>query len=105
SQPPRHRERASGGRRGRSPKGGAVKTIATSIAVAAVGGVLLVLEALFEPSRVALAWHAAATFGMTLALGGFFVGAVLVNAGAKWSATLRHVHCAIGGALPVACLA
>ena len=82
-----------------------MRALATSAAVAVVGGLLLVLEAIFEPSRVAFAWHAAATFGLTLTLGGFFVGAVLANAGAKWSATLRHVHCAIGGALPIACLA
>ena len=82
-----------------------MKAAATSIAVAALGGVLLLLEAIFEPARLGYAWHAAATFGLTLTLGGFLLGAVLVNAGSKWSATLRHVHCAIGGALPIACLA
>jgi hypothetical protein len=82
-----------------------VKTVALSLVTAAVGGVLLALEAIFEPARVGCAWHAAATFGLTLTLGGFLVGAVLVNAGAKWPATLRHVHGALAGALPVACLA
>ncbi len=81
------------------------RAMLTSIAFALAGGVLMILEAIFRPRHLAYAWHAAATFGLTLTLGGFLVGAVLVNAGAKWSATLRHVHSAVGGAFPVACLA
>lgn len=77
----------------------------TAIACALAGVALTIALALVDPTRAPLAWHAAATFGLTVSLGGFLLGAVLANAGATWAATIQRVHCAIGGALPVACLA
>ena len=82
-----------------------MRAVVVAVAVALVGGVLVLLEGIFQPAHLAYAWHAAATFGLTMSLGGFFVGAVLSNSGATWSATIRRVHGAIGAALPIACLA
>ena len=76
-----------------------------ALGVALVGGALMIVQGFVDRAHLFYAWHAAATFGLTLSIGGFIVGAVLANAGASWEATTRRVHDAIGGVLPVACLA
>ena len=82
-----------------------MRALVVSVLVALAGGVLMIISGVLHARHLAHAWHAAATFGLTVSLGGFLLGAVLANSGAKWSATIRRVHEAIGGSFPIACLA
>jgi hypothetical protein len=75
--------------------------VSIALAIAAVGALGIVFEALRDPGRALLAWVAAYGFGLGTALGALVLVMVFHVAGARWPLVLMPRIMAVTSALPI----